>query len=219
MLKRYRLDAWRTPYSGAKGEADLHIDVVFNEGRIGGRDTDAPVRFRLSLKKAEVHVNRDSIDVLKIPPSSIAREKESEGVQKTVAKTKKSAGADGSLNVNPTAIVAKGNLKAEASVELTKQYEQTEVRRRMKVTHRRTERGYAFDIEPTDSNRLDGQPWDVDEARMKLQDTKHDRKRGEPPVPVIEIHCRREDLIIEDIQYTDEKEFSWSLLSLRKKSQ
>ena len=67
------LDAWHTPFSQDKAEADLHIDVVFAESRLGGADQDAPVRFRLNLKRAEVHVVRDGAGVLKIPPASVAR--------------------------------------------------------------------------------------------------------------------------------------------------
>ena len=73
----------------------------------------------------------------------------------------------------------------------------------MRVAHSRTKEGYLFRIEPNRGDRLDGQPWSADIPRAKLRDTKADRKRGEPPEVTIDIRCRREDLIIEDIQFKD----------------
>src|SRR5262249_54436163 len=71
------LDAWRTAFDGHRGEADLHIDVVFAEGgRVGG--DGAPVRFRLSLKRAEVHVVRDREDVIDIKSDSVMRAEQPE---------------------------------------------------------------------------------------------------------------------------------------------
>ena len=46
------IDAWRTPFDGKTAEADLHIDAGFSKGRVGG--PGAPIRFRLSLKRAEI---------------------------------------------------------------------------------------------------------------------------------------------------------------------
>jgi hypothetical protein len=47
---------------------------------------------------------------------------------------------------------------------------------------------------------------------MKLKDTNHHRKRGEPPEVRIEIHCLREDLIIEQIEFTDSNFPIWRKL-------
>ncbi|WP_431271205.1 hypothetical protein [Dankookia sp. P2] len=89
------LDAWRSPFDGKHAEADLHIDVVFEpRGRVGG--PGAPVRFRLSLKRAEVHVIRDRVGVLEIKRSTVLRQEESKIKRKSVneQKTRASVAAD-----------------------------------------------------------------------------------------------------------------------------
>lgn len=50
---------------------------------------------------------------------------------------------------------------------------------------------------------------------MKLRDTVAQRPRGDPPEVVVEIHCRSEDLLIEDPEFTDGKLF-WKNLSRNK---
>ena len=49
------VDAWHAEFSNDAPRVDLHIDVVFGVGRIGGGES-AGVRFRLSLRRAEVVV-------------------------------------------------------------------------------------------------------------------------------------------------------------------
>lgn len=51
---------------------------------------------------------------------------------------------------------------------------------------------------------------------MKIRDTNAKRKRDEPPEPRIEIHCLREDLLIEDIVFTSERFPLWSALTRKK---
>ncbi len=66
------LDAWRTPFDGDKGEAEPYVDVVFAErGRVGGGAD--PVRFRLSLKRAEIVVLRDNENIVEVDRLSILR--------------------------------------------------------------------------------------------------------------------------------------------------
>ena len=209
------IDAWRTQFDGERAEADLHIDVVFSEGRVGGKTEDdyAPVRFRLSLKRAEVHVIRDSIGVIDIPPSSIARTPQPSGTETVVEKKKKHLSGKGKAAASSSALSASGEVEGCASTEMTKCLETSSDATLMKVSHRKTERGYAFVIAPKSSDRLDGVPWDADAPRMKLRDTKADRKRGEPPEILIEIHCLREDLIIEDVQFTDDDVQLWERLT------
>jgi hypothetical protein len=210
------LDAWRSPFDGEKGEADLHIDVVFSEGRVGG--AEEPVRFRLTLRKAEIHVVLDPAEVLRIPPSSVKRASLPVVELTRETENRHSAEVAAGLDVSPEKL--NGNLKAKgsASVDVTEKMQEVEKLSRMIVTHRKTENGYAFVIEPNKGqNRLNGQPWNAAQPMLRVKDTKHQRVRGEPPEPKIEIHCRREDLIIEDVQFSDDSGISWKKLSRNKK--
>ena len=50
-----------------------------------------------------------------------------------------------------------------------------------------------------------GRPWDaIKQPRLKLVDQRKDRTRGIPPTVRVEIKCRREDLLIEDLEIKDE---------------
>ena len=46
------IDAWHQAFDDQNSIVDLHADVVFGTARAGG-ETDSPVRFRLSVKRAE----------------------------------------------------------------------------------------------------------------------------------------------------------------------
>lgn len=200
------LDVWRTEYSEDKAEAELHIDVGFFEGRLGGDSIeDSPVRFRLSLKRAEVHVLRDTSRAVRILASSLARLPVAKSQMKTTSTSstglKGQAGA--AINEKSASVAMSG--KVIASSQITKKIERKEDVGEMQVTHRKLpgDGGYVFIIEPLNNSALWGSPWDASEPRMKFRDTKSSRKRGEPPEISIQIRCKREDLHIEDVQFKD----------------
>jgi hypothetical protein len=64
--------------------------------------------------------------------------------------------------------------------------------------------------------RLKGQPWEAGKSMMTIRDTNTKRKHGEPPEIRVEIHCLREDLVIEDVQFADSTFPSWPKLGRRK---
>lgn len=76
----------------------------------------------------------------------------------------------------------------------------------MIVTQSQTSEGhYRWSIEPGTAKILKGRPWDpMKQPRLKLLDKRKDRSRGIPPTVRIEVRCRREDLVIEDLQAKDE---------------
>jgi len=51
---------------------------------------------------------------------------------------------------------------------------------------------------------------------MKIRDRNVKRKRGEPPELRVEIHCLREDLLIEEIEFTSDRFPLWSALPRKK---
>jgi hypothetical protein len=84
--------------------------------------------------------------------------------------------------------------------------------------HWKTDRGYAFRIAAQlNGGRLKGQPWDAKRPQMKIHDSNAKRKRGEPPEVRVEIHCLREDLLIEDIEFTSARFPAWAILPPKKR--
>lgn len=213
------IDVWRTPYAAGTAQADLHIDVGFFEGRLGADDlTGSPVRFRMSLKRAEVHVIRDQGNFIDIPASSIARETVVAGRARTT--TTQSKSIKGGAKAALTGGKPKLNLEAEVKggTEITKRIEKDEEVGEMRIAHRKMPdgRGYVFTIQPAASRTLSGSPWDPSVPRMRLRDSKANRKRGDPPELTVQIHCKREDLHIEDIKIVDATILNGGLLNRNK---
>lgn len=210
------LDAWRSPFDGKRGEADLHIDVVFSDrGRVGG--SNSPVRFRLSLRRAEVHVIRDSGGVIAINRKSILRPRPNSIKEHIVTerKTHISGAGDAGLSLRSAQLALKG--KASSDLNVTRESEHTEDIFKVDFIPWNTENGYAFIIRARPQvGRLEGQPWSPEIPVMKIRDSNRTRKRGEPPEVRIEIRCLREDLIIEDVEFTASSFPAWVSLPRKK---
>src|SRR5205823_1663756 len=67
------LDAWHEPFSEASSKVDLHADVVFETARVGGED-DSPVRFRLSMRRAEVVIVIPEWEPVGVDKASVSRD-------------------------------------------------------------------------------------------------------------------------------------------------
>lgn len=197
------LIAWQSEFDGKTALADLFIDVTFDEGRIGGEDAGAPVRFRLSLRQAEVHINRDLAGVLNFPPAHLARRQPTTGTRtKTVERKGTIKGnIDGSMSF--TGLSGGVGGAAAGEVAFADKAELTQPVATMEVTHRATADGYAFVIRPRSGDRLEGPAWSTELPKAKIHDSGHKRKRGEPPDVRVELRCRREDLIIENVEFVD----------------
>jgi hypothetical protein len=207
------LDAWRSPFDGKRGEADLHVDIVFGKrGAVGG--DGAPVRFRLSLKRAEIHVIRDSEKIIDIKRSSIKRPHIPSSGKRT-KKTTKDTTLEGraGFTISPQNIDLSAKGSAKTRLAITETVTETNSSYPFHVTHWPTESGCSFIIEPSEGSPLAGSPWDARESIMKIRDSNHKRKNGEPPEVRIEIRCLREDFIIEDVAFTDSIFPAWAQLS------
>lgn len=199
------LDAWRTEFNGETGVADLHIDVVFQEkGRVGGEGS--PVRFRLSLRRAEIHIIRDKENIIDIDKTSVRRAELPAPVERSKSRIR-NVNVEGKVEGNASAVSfdASVSAKAEGNVAITETIQQVDHMPAMQVTHWNTTEGYAFKISPASEDSLTGQPWGADERTVKIFDKNIQRKHGEPPEIRIEIRCLREDLVIEDIQFASGK--------------
>jgi hypothetical protein len=205
------IDAWHDDFSGETSKVDLHADVVFGTARVGG-EPEAPVRFRLSVKRAEVVVVVPELEPVTVDRKSVSRDApELEGrltevIEQTVrVSAKGSASADASLarlNASASAeAAAEGGLMASKKLELSATFQL------ILVTQSKTDEGhYRWLLEAGRSGILKGRAWDaVKQPRLKLIDCRKDRSKGIPPTVRVEVCCRREDLAIEDLQIKDEK--------------
>jgi hypothetical protein len=208
------IDAWRTPFDGKSGIADVFVDVVFGTGVFGGGE--APVRFRLALRGATVHVNVGTAGILEVLSDTVQRDYATSPTRnvtettKTVIKGSKSFDASGEAGGSISAISAQatGDAKISAAMKRDKSTEsatETNVSYTspsMQIVHRRTVGGYAFDISSGTNDRLSGLPWDPQIRRMSIADNGMYRTVGDPPEPLIELLVRREQMEIYDVQFT-----------------
>jgi hypothetical protein len=119
-----------------------------------------------------------------------------------------SAGAKGQFSLNRTSV--DGSLSAEAGARTTvsksRKFELEGAVDFMIVTQSKTAEGdYRWSVEPRRSATLHGRPWDaVSKPRAQLVDKRKDRTKGIPPTVRVEVRCRREDLVIEELTVKDE---------------
>ena len=120
------VDAWRTKFFGDKAEADLHIVVVFSQVRILVTDLCAksPVMFHMSLKRAEVHIVRDALRTIAIPPSSVCRTALSSGTSEYREERALAAGFDAGIDVGVQSASARISSDARASKQVTETYQE-----------------------------------------------------------------------------------------------
>lgn len=211
------LEAWHDKFDGATARADLHVNVAFSTGRIGGKDTDK-VRFRLMLRQAEVVIVIPPSEPAKVDPRSVHRDARTrEGVVTQTRETdlQGSVSAGGKLKFGASGAEAGLDLgaSAAASAKAATSVIVTEALREMTVVHGLDEDGssHRWTVTPAIGDELVGQPWrSENEPRLTVVDTRADRERGIPPSIRVEVRCRREDLVITDIVMADEAK--WSLL-------
>jgi hypothetical protein len=204
------IEAWHDRFSDRKSRVDLHADVVFGTARVGG-EQESPVRFRLSIKRAEIVVIVPDTEPVSVDKRSVSRDSpefEARMTETIERKTKASKTAKISASVSPRKM--RGSLSAESGGETdltsSKKLSVSGTVRLMLVTQSQTDDGqYRWLVEPSTKAFLDGRPWDsFKRPRLRLIDKRKDRNRGIPPTVRVEVRCRREDLLIEDLTVKDE---------------
>lgn len=216
------LDAWHDGFAKKK-KVDLHVDVAFGTARVGG-ETDATVRFRLSLKRAEVVIVVPGTEPVMVDKASVTRIERSvkvkvKNVDKRQSQTKIEAGAAIEVGLGVSGPKTKAHAKAAALAAASRDQSSTVTREGSDfvVNQSRThEDDYRWIITSNlASTPLDGHPWDADTApRLKLVDTRPDRERSLPPSVRVQVRCLREDLEITHLELKDEE--AWSLISKSK---
>lgn len=216
------VDAWHKAFTEGRTCADLHVDVVFSSGRIGGGDSTG-VRFRLALKRAELVVIAPELEPVKINPASIRRDAPREVLGKIETKAKHGKSLNASLRAQ-AGVSAKGpkaDVHAGASASLTKSRQRTvtasQTFKGMQVTQSRTsDDDPRWTIEPAMGEaHLSGRPWNAERSRqLELIDQRPPRSNSMAPAVRIEVRCLREDLEITDIMLEDPS--LWTRIRRRK---
>lgn len=206
------LEAWHDPFSKSDKKVDLHVDVAFLTGRLGGED-ESPVRFVLSLRQAEIVVIIPPSEPARIDPKSVSRDgpqlsaklTEERTVKKSgKAKAKAKAGLDQKGLTGGIAIGVEGETSAVAKTHL----QVTQAVKNMRLMHRLDADGHHGWLVSAIGKEevLAGRPWNAaEDPRFKVVDTRADRTKGLPPGVKVEVRCRREDLKIDKIELKDPK--------------
>jgi hypothetical protein len=204
------IDAWHNAFDNENSKADLHADIVFGVARVGG-ESESPVRFRLSIKRAEIVVVVPESEPVSVDRTSVSRDSPDLQARLTeVNEQATQANVKGSISgsLGPIGLTGSAGLDAgaQASITASRKLEISSVVSLMLVTQSQTVDGhYRWAIEPQLGQILEGRPWDASkQPRLKLVDKRKDRSKGIPPIVRVEVRCRREDLTIEDLQIKDD---------------
>lgn len=218
-------EAWHMAFRDGRTRADLHVDVVFGTGRIGGGDPSG-VRFRLSLKRADLVVIIPEHEPAGVDTASVRRDtpKETLGKVETKAKVSRSVGLtlSGAAGASTKGVKADALAKANLSLAVSKNRTVTasQTFRGMPVVQNKTPDGaHRWAISPALGEAfLAGRPWDATKVpRLELLDQRAPGSKSMPPTVRVEVRCLREDLEISQIKLDDES--AWSLINRRKAAQ
>ena len=114
------IDAWHDSFLEDHAKVDLHVDVVFGTARVGG-ETEAPVRFRLSVKQAEVIVIIPDLEPVTVDRISVSRDlPEVQGHLTEVVEQTNQAMAKGSASASASLTTLSPSMSAEAGAPVTR---------------------------------------------------------------------------------------------------
>lgn len=205
------IDGWIAAFD-AKETATVHADVVFREGRFGAEESDK-VRFRLSLRRAEIVVVVPDCEPLRVIRSSVqrtpAREAEVRKVTREMsAEAHGKAGIGLSENLMPNGEISVGG---QTRRSFTTHQELTEKVSGHLEQHFSTIEGHpAWEVSTIGCGRLEGSPWDAaDDPRLNVKRLADRNTDGDKPTLRIEIRCRREDIEISDLELKDTDKQGW----------
>ncbi|SCX79964.1 hypothetical protein [Rhizobium sp. NFACC06-2] len=209
------LEAWQQP-GGNPSQVNLHADVVFKEGRIGGEEA-SKIRFRLSVRRAELIVIIPENEPLVAIPSSVARDSiaiEGTKTSRVHRTSGMSSSAKLSSKLSTLGVRAEldGNINASMNSDAEEVFEKKQLLRPISVEQSLTVDGhYRWEMFSEVNSVLRGRPWKViEEPRLTLVDKRVDQRKGIPPVVNIRVRCLREDIVISDISIKDEGK--WSMI-------
>lgn len=186
--------------SGLKSGPLICMLMWFGVARVGG-EADSPVRFRLSIKRAEIIVLIPESEPVRVDKRSVSRDSPaSKGHLTQVVERALETSAEGAAGIGLSKDKFGGGAKLEVTAKAQQQtnskLELTTAVELMIVVQSQTADGhYRWTVESPRSSVLVGRPWDANkQPRLKLVDKRKDRSKGIPPTVRVEVRCRREDL-------------------------
>jgi hypothetical protein len=204
------IDAWHDAFDDENAKADLHADIVFGVARVGG-EPESPIRFRLSIKRAEIVVVVPESEPVSVDRTSVSRDSPDLQIRLTEVNeraTQANIKGSASGSLGPTGLTGSAAVEAgaQASITTSRKTEVSSIVSLMLVTQSQTVDGhYRWAVESQLGKILEGRPWDGSkQPRLKLIDKRKNRSKGIPPSVRVEVRCRREDLTIEDLKIKDE---------------
>lgn len=213
------IDAWHEGFSEDRPAVDLYADVAFGTARIGG-EGESPVRFRLRIKRAEIVVVLPQMEPVSVDKASVARgTAQLEGKVTQVVEKSSQASGKAKLNASLSPKGFKGEVAvgalAASNAATSEKIEVSGDAQLMTVMQSKTPDGhYRWIVMPRSTPALDGRPWDaVKQPRLRLVDRRANKARGIPPTVRVEVWCKREDLIIDDLEIKNES--LWSSVKRR----
>lgn len=205
------LDGWIATFDSEE-TATVHADVVFREGRFGAEQSDK-VRFRLSLKRAEIVLIIPEGEPLRVMRASVCRTPvRAAEVRRITRET--NAKAEGKIGASLTETllpVGKLGAAASASRTMTTHQELLETVAGHLEQHFTTTEGHpAWEVRAVGTSQLEGTPWDAADApRLKVRRLAERNGLGDKPALRVEMRCRREDIEISDLELKDNEKQSW----------
>jgi hypothetical protein len=199
------IEAWHEDFTNENKRVALHADVTFGTARLGG-EPEASVRFKLSLKRAELVVILSDREPAIVDPSSVARDWHGlTGTKSLRSKSLKSGitSIEATAGIGPEGLDARIGASAKGSIE--GEYEEIVVASedicRIKVCHAQSEgKDQKWSFEPDLEAVLKGKPWNANDMPiLDIVDRRKDSSEGIAPVVTLELRCLREDLHIENI--------------------
>lgn len=199
------VDAWHTPFRSNSFESQVHVEISFSEGRIGGDDIDIPFTFSVSLTRAIVTIKVQpplAIDKTTIARSVPSAEVELVRYRSVKKKAQQSIGISGRLSLSSYFMALTGSTKKESDV--TSEDESKVLEKVPPILIRPQPGGtgeYRWELEPSYQEFLEGQPWHpIDAPRLSVRSS----KIIDDPMIKVTISCKREDLEIRDLQLKDD---------------
>jgi hypothetical protein len=197
LLGPVSLDAW---FVESKGGFKLHAHLNFGEHRFGG-ETEAPVRFKLKIRNAELvavvpetePVSCDKSTVYRGTKSSVIRYQEEESSNAQNQKKGRVRIGPAGASVDGTTAIKRGEGRKRKTAGSVKS---------ISVSQRLDElQNSVWEMSGAKSAGMIGSPWDCnDRPLLTLKDKRTVKKDGMEPQIRLEVYCYRENLEISEIE-------------------
>jgi uncharacterized protein YjbI with pentapeptide repeats len=209
------VDAWLGRNKEVPERTDLHVDVSFGIARLGGEES-SPVRFRLSLRKAEIVVVVPEGEPVKVDRTSIWRGDEYLAKSEVSSTKARASGAKARVSKLTGANGLEAGLSASASSEKSSSVAVIQSEQYPKINFSSRDNGeYRWFVTGFETSNLEGRPWNSStRALFQVIDMRTRSSFGLPPALAIEVRCLREDLVISDIRLREES--LWNRVNQRR---